>query len=151
MGRKVLDIPEPDYRLRQILGERRAENIEYDMDANDANVYEGIDPRIQSEVTPIVSRLEPLVTQKDWEHDSDWVMSCSLHRLPPPEDASVMATRAVQRELMTMIKEQDNAEMLDELGWYIPQELMGDNLFQWIIEFHSFPSDLPLAKDMINQ
>ena len=35
----------------------------------------------------------------------------------------------------------------DQLGWYIDGELV-NNVYQWIVELHSFESHLPLAKDM---
>jgi ubiquitin-conjugating enzyme E2 Q len=72
--------------------------------------------------------------------------------MPPPFESSPSATMAVQRELKTMLKEQDKAMMspggLKELGWYMPQESMIDSLFQWIVEMHSFDETLPIAKDL---
>jgi len=46
------------------------------------------------------------------------------------------------------LREQDHAKSLSELGWYMPPEFIGDNLFQWIVELHSFEKDLPIAKDL---
>lgn len=37
---------------------------------------------------------------------------------------------AVQRELRAMLKEQQSAKRLEDLGWYMPESLMSDNLFQ---------------------
>ena len=45
-----------------------------------------------------------------------------------------------------MLKVQDS-EPLHELGWYIDPELV-TNMYQWIVELHSFEPHLPLAKDM---
>ncbi|KAJ6489722.1 hypothetical protein DFH09DRAFT_1377449 [Mycena vulgaris] len=68
----------------------------------------------------------------DWKHNEDYVRRT--------------------RELRAMITEQDKAMVsaggLKELGWYIPQDLLGDNLFQWIVEMHSFDETLPIAKDL---
>ncbi|CAK7239601.1 MAG: hypothetical protein STHCBS139747_001032 [Sporothrix thermara] len=37
---------------------------------------------------------------------------------------------------------------LPELGWYINFAHL-DNMFQWIVELHSFDVILPLAQDML--
>ena len=50
-----------------------------------------------------------------------------------------------------MLREQEHARALNELGWYLPLDFVGDNLFQWIVELHSFDPDLPVAKDMVSR
>ncbi len=70
----------------------------------------------------------------------------SLPLLEPPSYATSMATRALQRELTATIKVQDTHPS-HELGWYIDRELIS-NVYQWIVELHSFESQLPLAKAM---
>jgi ubiquitin-conjugating enzyme E2 Q len=57
-----------------------------------------------------------------------------------------MATQALSRELRTIMKIQDTTP-LNELGWYINKELV-KNVYQWIVELHSFDAELPLSKDM---
>lgn len=84
----------------------------------------------------------------DWKHNPEWVANTVAHLMPPPLEASPSATMAVQRELASMLKEQENAKSLKELGWYMPPELVGDNLFQWIVELHSFDETIPIAKDL---
>lgn len=84
----------------------------------------------------------------DWKHNSDWVIKHVENLMPPPMEATPSATMAVQRELKTMLKDQENAATLKDLGWYMPPDLIGDNLFQWIVELHSFDEDLPIAKDL---
>ncbi|KAJ6506730.1 hypothetical protein C8R45DRAFT_1090408 [Mycena sanguinolenta] len=88
----------------------------------------------------------------DWKHDAEYVRRTVEHLMPPPLDSSPSATMAVQRELKTMMKEQEKAMTsaggLKELGWYMPEEFIGDNLFQWIVEMHSFDETLPIAKDL---
>ena len=81
-------------------------------------------------------------------HDPSWVAACIQHVLPPPNDASRMATTTLQRELRRILKEQEDAKSLKELGWYMPPEFIGDNLFQWIAELHSFDPEIPIAQDM---
>ncbi|KAJ7616173.1 hypothetical protein DFH06DRAFT_1107922 [Mycena polygramma] len=88
----------------------------------------------------------------DWKHNADYVRRTIDMLMPPPFESSPSSTMAVQRELKAMLKEQDKAAVsaggLKELGWYMPQEFMGDNLFQWIVEMHSFDETLPIAKDL---
>ncbi|KAL8893377.1 MAG: hypothetical protein Q9192_005330 [Flavoplaca navasiana] len=72
--------------------------------------------------------------------------STSLPLLEPPSFATPMATKALQRELNSTLKIQDSLPP-HELGWYINRELLS-NMYQWIIELHSFESHLPLAKDL---
>lgn len=87
----------------------------------------------------------------DWKHDPDYVQKALDTFMPPPFESSGGATMALQKELRLMLKEQDNAKSLKELGWYMPPELLGDNLYQWIVEMHSFDPDIPIAKDMKKQ
>jgi len=70
----------------------------------------------------------------------------SLPLLEPPSYATSMATRALQRELTATFKVQDTHPS-HELGWYIDRNLI-NNVYQWIVELHSFECHLPLAKDM---
>ncbi|KAF7320888.1 UBIQUITIN-CONJUGAT-2 domain-containing protein [Mycena chlorophos] len=88
----------------------------------------------------------------DWKHDPEYVRKTVDLLMPPPFESTPSATMAVQRELKAMLKEQEAALKssggLKELGWYMPEEFMGDNLFQWIVEMHSFDPDIPIAKDL---
>lgn len=70
----------------------------------------------------------------------------ALPLLEPPSYATSMATKALQRELTATLKVQDT-HPAHELGWYIDRELI-NNVYQWIVELHSFESHLPLAEDM---
>jgi ubiquitin-conjugating enzyme E2 Q len=63
-----------------------------------------------------------------------------------PKDATPIATKGLMRLLQEAQKTQENAAPA-ELGWYIDRNLV-NNLYQWIVELHSFPKELPLAKDM---
>ncbi|KIK53307.1 hypothetical protein GYMLUDRAFT_941874 [Collybiopsis luxurians FD-317 M1] len=47
-----------------------------------------------------------------------------------------------------MWKERDTRNSFKELGWYMPEEFMGGNLFQWIVELHWFDETLSIADDM---
>jgi ubiquitin-conjugating enzyme E2 Q len=70
----------------------------------------------------------------------------SLPRLAPPSWATPTASRAIGRELQKLQQVQ-TATLLSELGWYINFEAVS-NMFQWIVELHSFDASLPLAQDM---
>ncbi|KAI9648683.1 hypothetical protein NHQ30_003321 [Ciborinia camelliae] len=70
----------------------------------------------------------------------------SLPMLDSPVYATTSATMRLNRELQTILKVQKSTP-LHELGWYIDEKLV-DNIYQWIVELHSFEPTLPLAKDL---
>jgi ubiquitin-conjugating enzyme E2 Q len=70
----------------------------------------------------------------------------SLPMLEPPSYATPNATKSLNRALKEVLDIQ-NKTPLHELGWYIDQELI-NNIYQWIVELHSFDPKLPLTKDM---
>lgn len=70
----------------------------------------------------------------------------TLPLIQAPAYASTSASKTLQRELTASLKIQ-NTVPSHELGWYINPELVS-NVYQWIVELHSFEAHLPLAKDM---
>ncbi|KAJ0168129.1 Ubiquitin-conjugating enzyme E2Q-like protein 1 [Colletotrichum tanaceti] len=72
-----------------------------------------------------------------------------LPRLPPPSWASDQGRKFVGAELSKLQKLQANTPF-HQLGWYIDFENI-TNMFQWIVELHSFEKSLPLAQDMHRQ
>ncbi len=70
----------------------------------------------------------------------------SLLRLKEPAWATSSASRRLQLDFKTLLKVQ-GSEPLHEVGWYIDPEHF-DNVYQWIVELHSFDLSLPLAQDM---
>ncbi|TVY68712.1 Ubiquitin-conjugating enzyme E2 Q2 [Lachnellula suecica] len=70
----------------------------------------------------------------------------TLPMLEAPSYATGMATKALNRNLKEVLDIQKKTP-LHELGWYIEQELIS-NIYQWIVELHSFDPDLQIAKDM---
>lgn len=70
----------------------------------------------------------------------------ALPRLEPPSFATETASRALARELQKLQAIQAKTA-LHELGWYMDFDQV-TNLFQWIVELHSFDRELPLARDM---
>jgi ubiquitin-conjugating enzyme E2 Q len=84
----------------------------------------------------------------DWKHDEEWVRAGTQFMMGPPSESSTGATIALQRELRQMLKEQKAAKNLRDLGWYMPEAFIDDNLYQWIVELHSFEESLPIAEGM---
>lgn len=70
----------------------------------------------------------------------------TLPLLDPPSYATSMATRALQRELANTLQIQES-HPAHELGWYIDPNYVS-NVYQWIVELHSFEPHLPLANDL---
>ncbi|KAK2001274.1 polymerase [Colletotrichum falcatum] len=73
----------------------------------------------------------------------------SLPQLPPPDWASDQGRKFLGKELSKLQKLQASTP-LHQLGWYIDFDNI-TNMFQWIVELHSFEKSLPLAKDMVRQ
>ncbi|KAJ5296689.1 Protein CMS1 [Penicillium atrosanguineum] len=59
----------------------------------------------------------------------------AIKHVPPPPTSS-QAVEVQQKE------------RLHELGWFVDPGLTSGNLYQWIVELHSFEKELPLAKDL---
>ncbi|KAI0073974.1 hypothetical protein K474DRAFT_119925 [Panus rudis PR-1116 ss-1] len=167
LKQKPIAIPEPSYKLQKLLIARQNEHVEDEPDEDDTRVFNGQEllPSDSSDSTLVGGTPDfrskagsvdnPIIVddddeEDDWQHDPEWVQGALQHMLPPPNDASHMATMAVQRELMAMLNEQKRAKSLKQLGWYMPEDVISDNLFQWIVELHSFEEELPIAKDMQN-
>ena len=70
----------------------------------------------------------------------------TLPLIQPPTYATTSASKTLQRELTASLKIQ-NTLPSHELGWYVNPELIS-NVYQWIVELHSFEQHLPLAEDM---
>jgi ubiquitin-conjugating enzyme E2 Q len=172
-----IQIPDPSHQIQKVITMRKAEKFDEDYDDEDTAVFEGrtqsnSQPRVieasdnecdygneddheisaafidkgKSKASDAAGATFRIVD--DWKHDPEWVNASIVHLMPPPVEATPMATMALQRELKTTLNDQKQARSLKELGWYMPPELVGDNLFQWIVELHSFELDLPIAKDM---
>jgi ubiquitin-conjugating enzyme E2 Q len=70
----------------------------------------------------------------------------TLPMLQQPSWASSAATKCLMRDFKALIKTQ-NEQPLHELGWHIDEDKI-ENMYQWIVELHSFDPSLPLAQDM---
>ncbi|CAG5141127.1 uncharacterized protein ALTATR162_LOCUS870 [Alternaria atra] len=69
-----------------------------------------------------------------------------LPMLQMPAWATTTATKRLMKDFKDIIEIQ-NKEPSHELGWHIDEDKV-DNIYQWIVELHSFDPTLPLAKDM---
>lgn len=169
MSGKVIVIPDPAFQLEALLIARNADYIHEDADAEDMAIFQleakktsgsnyyqskhhGVDEDdyglsvALSSVTKVVHA--PSRPKNDWNHDAKYVEKTLANLMLPPFQSTPFASLAIQRELKAMLKEQEAASSLRDLGWYMPPELIGDNLYQWIVELHSFDPALPIAKDM---
>ncbi|KAK0747558.1 hypothetical protein B0T21DRAFT_354600 [Apiosordaria backusii] len=70
----------------------------------------------------------------------------TLQRLPPPLAGNEAAIKALSREVKSLQSVQSKTP-LHELGWFIDFDKI-ENLFQWIVELHSFDPSTDLGKDM---
>ncbi|RPD55194.1 hypothetical protein L227DRAFT_579837 [Lentinus tigrinus ALCF2SS1-6] len=143
---KRIRIPLPTHALEKILAARRQEFIPVNYDEDDLSIFEALPPTQLPQ--PFDEDVVMTTIEDDWQHDPEWVQKAIEHLIPPPTESSLQATTALQRELKALLKEQKAAKSLKELGWYMPEDLIGDNLYQWIVELHSFDQNLPIAKDM---
>lgn len=70
----------------------------------------------------------------------------TIELLEEPSYATPGATKSLTRQLKDIQKIQASTPQ-HELGWYLDPNLIS-NVFQWIVELHTFEPDLPLARDM---
>lgn len=70
----------------------------------------------------------------------------TLPMLQEPIWATPQATRRLMADFRDILKVQESQPQ-HELGWHIDTEKI-DNMYQWVVEMHSFDSKLPLAHDM---
>lgn len=73
----------------------------------------------------------------------------TLPLLAPPSYATSSASKQLLRHYNTLLQIQSQTP-LHELGWYIDPERF-ENLYQWIVQLHSFDTSLKLADDMKKQ
>jgi ubiquitin-conjugating enzyme E2 Q len=167
VNQKVIQIPDPAFQVESLLAARKADYIHEDPDEEDLAIFQ-LDPSKSSQsvqhgecdydddddfYVPVASsslknnsRVQR--PKDDWKHNAEWVVSILKNLMPPPIQSSPSASVAIQRELKSMLKEQELAPNLRDLGWYMPPDLIGDNLYQWFVEMHSLDPELPIAKDM---
>lgn len=177
MNQKQIKIPEQSHKLQMLIEARKAEMPQQDLyDEEDDGILNG---KLYSTSQPNAQfnshsqghhqgrkRRE---AADDWQHNEEWCNENTYVLLPPPVESTSRAASVLQKELRGMLREQESAVKdngLKELGWYLPPQLMGDNLFRWMLEcvpisrrfvivlkystyrLHSFDPALPIAQDM---
>lgn len=70
----------------------------------------------------------------------------TLPMLQMPAWATSSATKRLMKDFRDLIQVQ-NTTPAHELGWHIDEDKI-ENMYQWIVELHSFDPALPLAQDM---
>ncbi|KAG8830025.1 hypothetical protein FRC17_005567 [Serendipita sp. 399] len=142
LNNKPIGIPLRIDQLDLVMQKNRKEYKEKSYDEEDLAVF-----KFEDNAEPP----RPPPPADDWKHDPSWVEQTDYQLLSAPTQASPMSTMHLQKEFKYMMEEQRKAKSLRELGYFISPEVMGDNLFQWIVELHSFDKDLPLARDMASK
>jgi ubiquitin-conjugating enzyme E2 Q len=89
-------------------------------------------------------RREPEISMTDFVPGS--LDLSNLKLLRPPGDASSTTSKTLLKALQETLKVQESTPA-HELGWYVHGDQI-ENVYQWIVEMHSFEETLPLAKDM---
>ena len=123
-----------------------------DTDVEDLAVFLTEDePPVPTEVNPSISKgksggAAPSADPEKTDFTPHSLDHSTLPILEPPTYATPLGTRTLQKELQATLKIQDSTPA-HELGWYIDRDLIS-NVYQWIVELHSFEPHLPLAKDM---
>jgi ubiquitin-conjugating enzyme E2 Q len=137
----------------KVLGKSKNDPIEIDeYDDDDASVctlQEDLDILVEDndqkpQSNGILPKKQVDASQTDFVPGS--LDIASLPMLEQPSWATIQATKRLQQDFRALLKVQEK-EPLHELGWYINADAVS-NMYQWIIELHSFESHLPLAKDM---
>ena len=166
VNQKVIQIPDPAFQVESLLAARKADYVREDPDEEDLAIFQLESSKSSQSVQHTVCDFDddddysvPVASSSknksraerpkdDWKHNAEWVVSILKNLMPPPMQSSPSASVAIQRELKSMLKEQELAPNLRDLGWYMPPDLIGDNLYQWFVEMHSLDLELPIAKDM---
>ena len=143
---KVEDVQDPE-EAAMVSDETEWEDIAILLSDEDDHTAESLPKKSKEKGKALSEAVRPQLLDKG---KTDFVPGKLDHKLlpllEPPSYATSMATKALQRELMATLKVQDTHPP-HELGWYIDRELVS-NVYQWIVELHSFETHLPLAQDM---
>lgn len=157
----VVDVPHPSYQLDKLVSACVSGRKDVILEAEDRAIFDGPqDERSGSGASSSSSsnmnetaeaRYVPPHAGTAWKPDDRWIQRNAKELLPPPTESSLTASAALQREFRSMMREQNTAldrNDLATLGWYLPPQHNEDNLYQWLVELHSFDAELPITKDM---
>lgn len=127
---------------RSSLGSQRIGFVDTDDDEEEDIIFLAGEEEVQNQETS--SGLPDHDTLTDFRPGK--LNLSELPQLALPSYATPVGQRTIQKELQKLQKIQ-SATPLHELGWYIDFDKI-NNMYQWIVELHSFDPSLPLAKDM---
>ena len=148
-GHKKVKVVNPDPGTEEVLSDDTdAEDIEIFFSDNDDNLSPySSSMKMVGKGTGLVDLTpkKPIEAPKT-DFEPGTLDHSTLPLIEPPAYATTSASKTLQRELTASFKIQ-NTLPAHELGWYINPELIS-NVYQWIVELHSFEAHLPLAKDM---
>ena len=161
LGATSIDIPHPSYQLDKLVRACVLGRKDIILEAEDRAIFDGPqDEPSGSGANPTSSRntnvtaetrYVPPHSSRAWKPDDKWIQRNAKELLPPPTESSLTASAALQREFRSIMREQNTAlarNDLATLGWYLPPQHNEDNLYQWLVELHSFDPELPITKDM---
>jgi len=108
---------------------------------SDEEEEQGGQESIENESTPLLCSGTDVTLFQPNTHDIS-----SVVLLPPPTYASPVGTRRLTADLRHLLSLQRKYP-LGELGFYMNPSSIS-NVYQWHIELHSFPLDIPLSTDL---
>jgi ubiquitin-conjugating enzyme E2 Q len=130
----------PENRTRK----RRHGTFVYDSDT-ESIVTSASDREALFSDDELASLLPPPRPPHPTDYIPDTLELSTLPILPPPSYATSRASKRLSTDLASIIKFQSSTAP-HELGFHVLPEV--ENLYQWIVELHSFPHSLPLTQDM---
>ena len=144
-----VQVPKPSHHVEKLLKACQEAWSPVQYTGEDMTIFGAADELQEIDVPDSIMTPRGPSVEK-WASDNNWVGKNVECLLPPPTESSTTASMALQRELRTMYRDQRKARKneMELLGWYMPQDFNEDNLYQWVVEMHSFDPELPLAKDM---
>lgn len=141
------ELPSPSKRRKFLIGDY--EKHESDDDVSIATDVEDIKILLSDDesltTTTVVQEAVPETASKT-EYQPGSLQEDSLPTLSPPQFATTSATKILQQHLSATLKIQGQVP-LHNLGWYVDHNLI-TTVYQWIVELHSFDSEIPLAQDL---
>lgn len=157
LGQRKVDVPQPSYQLEKLVKACVSGRKDIILDAEDRAIFDGPQEELfgsgadkSSSTTTNASRDARPCAGRVWKPDDIWILRNAKELLLPPTESSLTASSALRKEFRATMLEQNTAldkNDLATLGWYLPPQHNEDNLYQWLVELHSFDPELPIAKD----
>lgn len=99
----------------------------------------------KSKLGALLSKLGKTKSKSDFVPGS--LDHSTLPMLKEPTYANPATTRRLMKDFQMLVKTQSEAADIADLGWYIDPNCT-KNMYQWIVELHSFDPAIKLAQDM---